>query len=718
LIFQERRMGSEQTVLPVVAVPGLRLDSLGNYLASLGLLRVLVRSGWPSVRAAWNNGTFQIVGGPKCLDNILEEVCKIATSWAWTPYERSWSEAQKQSTKKKSGALLALWQASAPEQDLEFLCAHAVPAARVSFNPLLGSGGNAGKRDFSDGWSRAVQALASDQNGKDGVPDAVVKRAELKALLLGDSLTWMIEKLNAACWFSDTNKLYNSGQRPFREGAASPWAMALACEGLPFFVGGPSRRLGSRARAVGAFPFVTGPSAPGSSGEAGRDLGEVWAPIWERPMSLPEVVTLFQRGRAELGGRGVITPSAFAAAVMRRGVDAGITEFRRFVLGHTTSSNTFEPRFGGVFHVAVSAQPAASILQREQRAAAAVMERVVALVDQFVGPLKDRKVGKRWRYVGLRGGVEAAALRAAESPIDSEAALNLADSVLAALDRIDRNRAFREQVVAWEPLPLDWLSVLFGNEPPSAEARLGLALVSSFPMDRPFAVYRFGVAPRGHRFVHPPQVPRQWVWRSTAPVSRVLAEVLYRRTLDWESEREAGEPVRSVAPASSAHVANWLSCSLDDNLLSRWISRLALFDWQTVPWRVRALGLDRSASITPAADLCLFGLLQPLFDLRPVMRAGEPRSDLLPQESGARTPAAARRLLGLLRIGDTSGAVRFAASRYQMACAPLVKTAVPWNVDEPERLAASLLFQISDHERSALVGRWLRPQRAKEGQVL
>jgi CRISPR-associated protein Csx17 len=711
-------MGSEHTVLPVVAVPGLRLVSLGNYMASLGLLRILARSGWPRVRAAWNNGTFQIVGGPTCLDNILDGVCKMASSKAWSAYDRSWGEAQKQGTKKKSGAPLAIWQASAPEQDLELFSAHAVPAARVSFNPLLGSGGNAGKRDFSDGWSRAVQALASDQNSKNGVPDAAGKRAELKALLLGDSLTWMVEKLNAACWFSDTNKLYNSGQRPFREGAASPWAMALACEGLPFFAGGPSRRLGSRARAVGAFPFVTGPAAPGRAGEAGRDLGDVWAPIRERPMSVPEVQTLFQRGRAELGGRGVITPTAFAAAIMRRGIDAGITEFRRFVLGHTTSSNTFEPRFGGVFHVSVSAQPAASILQREQRAAAAVMERVVAFVDQFVGPLKDRKVGKRWRYVGLRGGVEAAMLRVAESPFDSEAALHLADSIVAALDRIDRNWAFRERVVAWEPLPLDWLTVLFGNELPSAEARLAVAVVSCFPVGRPLAIYRFGVEPRGRRFVHPLQVPRQWVWRSTMPVSRVLAEVLYRRTLDWESELEAGEPVRYVAPASFVHVANWLSCSLDDNLLARWISRLALFDWQTVPCSVRALGVASSASIAPAADLCLFGLLQPLFDLRPVMRARNPKSDLLPQESGARTPAAARRLAGLLRIRDISGAVRFAANRYQMACAPLVRTAGPWNVDDPERLAASLLFQISNDERSALVGHWLRPQRAKEGQVL
>jgi CRISPR-associated protein Csx17 len=700
-------MANEQMVLPVVAVPGLRADSLGDYFASLGLLRALARSRWPGVRVAWNNGMFQMVGGPSRLEDVLEAVCEIASKRAWTPYVRGWGDAQKQSTKKKSGSPLALWQASAAEQELELLSAHAVPAARVSFNPLLGSGGNAGKRDFSDGWKRAIQALVQEP------PNEAEKCSELKSVLLGDPVAWMIEKLNAACWFSEANKLYNSGQRPYREGAISPWAMVLACEGLAFFAGGPSRRLGSRARAVGAFPFVTRAAAPGTAGEAGRDLGEVWAPIWDRPMSLPEVTAIFLRGRAELRGRGVITPSAFAAAVMRRGIDAGITEFRRFVLGRTTSSNTFEPRFTGVLQVRVPSQrqPAVSLLGREQRAASTAMERLVSLIDQFGGPLADRKVGKRWRYVGLRGGIEASMLRAAESPSDSEAARNLIDSVVAALDRIDRNRAFREKGIAWEPLPLEWLGMLFGSERPSAEARLALTLVSSFPVERPFTLYRFGVDVRGRRFIHPLPIPKQWVWRGVAPISRVLPEVLYRRTLDWEASRDKNGLVRAPAAATSSHVARWLSDSLDDELLARWVSRLALFDWRSVPRGVRSLAVNRSESIAPTGALCLFGLLQPLFDLRPVVRPGGAGSDLLPPESNARTPAAARRLLGLLRVRDIGAAVRLAANRYEIAGSPLIRSSTAWNVNDPERLVASLLFQIPDYERSALVGRWLRPRR-------
>src|SRR5690606_19968684 len=73
----------------------------------------------------------------------------------------AWSDAQKKGTKAKSGTPLAHWQAEAQEDRLPLFAAHAVPHARVSFNPLLGSGGNAGRRDFAAGWRKAVDALAA-----------------------------------------------------------------------------------------------------------------------------------------------------------------------------------------------------------------------------------------------------------------------------------------------------------------------------------------------------------------------------------------------------------------------------------------------------------------------------------------------------------------------------------------------------------------------------
>ncbi|MBI4700557.1 MAG: type I-U CRISPR-associated protein Csx17 [Deltaproteobacteria bacterium] len=722
-------MAADPRTLTAVAVPGLRPESFGNYLASLGLLRLLARP-WPEVRAAWHEGTFHLVGGPATIDDLLDELSDIAARRAWTPYERGWADAQKKSTEARSGAMLALWQASAEERDLEMLSAHAVPAGRVSFNPALGSGGNAGKRDFSDGWKRAMGALGPPappkpkktappkrRPARTPVGDATAKgeeerrqkRAELRALLLGEPVSWMLKKLNAACWFSDANKLYNSGQRPFREGAISPWAMALACEGLPFLAGGASRRLGARARAVGAFPFVTEAAAPSTSGEAGRDRAEVWAPLWNRPMTVREAAALFARGRAEVRGRGALTPSAFATAIVRRGVDAGIAEFRRFVLARTTSTNTFEPRFEGAFTLRVPEHGSIHAAIGSTTAASTAIERMLGLIDRLPA---DRKVGMRWRFVGLRGPIETAMLRLAATPDDPETARAVLDAAVRALDLVDRNRAFRKRRVSWEPLPVEWLPSLFVDEVPGVEARLAMAMVSGSPPARPFALYRFGVDLEYRaRFVHAERPPARWVW-SPGALPGVLSAVLRRRILDWEQSRDDEDPARLVLPAASTHVARWLGGVCDDGLLARWISRLALFDWRIVPSGVRSLARRATDRLEADGPLCLFGLLQPLFDLRLLRQRGAlPAADMLPRASGARTPAAARTLASHLQAGQLDAAMRLATSRYAMAGTALAQMHIAWSVGDPERLLASILFPVFDHERTALAERWLRPRR-------
>jgi CRISPR-associated protein Csx17 len=536
------------------------------------------------------------------------------------------------------------------------------------------------------------------------------KRDELKKLLLGHPTTWMVEKLNAASWFSDANKLYNSGQGAFRDGQLSPWAMALACEGLSFLSGGASRRLGARSRALGAFPFITRPSGPEVSGEAGRNVGEIWAPLWNRPMTLVEVRALFARGRAEQHGRGAVTPAAFASAITSRGIDAGISEFRRFALGCTTSANTFEPRFEGAY-----------VLQEDNTLAntstATALQRVTAFIEQPRFP-RDRKVGQRWRVAGVRGPIEAALLRVAAQPNDHEAAIAMLDAIVASLDRIDRNRSFRKEQLRWEPLPVEWVPSLFGAGPPGVEARLALSFVSGFPPELPFAVYRFGVEWRHGRFQHTERPPARWVW-GPGELARVLSAVLARRILEEEAvlgRDEHESSGRAPLPATCSQVSHWLDGDVDEVLLGRWISRLALFDWRAVQGRVRDLAGRASLPLQVDGALSLFGLLHPLTDRRPVvMRGSTPPKDLFAPDTGARTSGMARSVVSLVRAGSLDAALGMAGSRYAMAGAFLARTDASWAIQSPERLAASFLFTITDRDRTALIERWLRPRRQQEG---
>lgn len=715
--------------LPVLALPGLSPDSLGNYLASLGLLRVLSRK-WPSTRIAWRDEVLQVVGGPATLDELLDDLVRVAVAQAdidtskreWTQYDKAWSEAQKKGTKAKSGAPLALWQAEAQESHLELFGAHAVPHARVSFNPLLGSGGNAGRRDFAAGWKQAVGALAAaPKAGKgrrekkaagscDGASAPDARRSELSAFLLGQPLTWLLEKLAAGSWFSEATKFYNSGQSPAREGQISPWAMVLACEGLALLVGGASRRLGARTRAVGAFPFVTQPVAPEAAGEAGRILGEIWTPIWARPMTLAETMTLFSRGRAELGGHGAVTPAAFATAIRKRGVDAGVSEFRRFTLGRTTSANTFEPRLEARFSLDTSSDAMSAAGLR-------VLESVTALIEQRGFP-RDRKVGQRWRFEGLRGPIEAALLDVAAELNRAEPAIAMLDAVATALDRIDRNRGFREGKVRWEPLPLGWLPSLFTGEQPGTEARLALSLVSAFPGARPFATYRFGVewkyGPTYAHYTHAERPPARWVW-GTGELARVLGAVLSRRLLDQRVDVENAWHGRAPLPAATSEVHQWLAGEIDESLFSAWLSRLALFDWRRVPQEVHALVQGEVHAPRADGELALLGLLQPLVDQRSLAVRGLSPHDLLSDETSVRTVETARSLVTLIRAGNTDAALKLASSRYAMAGGHLASFDVPWRAHDPDRLVAALLFTISDRDRVVLFERWLRPRRRQPG---
>ncbi len=790
--------------LPVLTLPGLSPDSLGNYLASLGLLRVLSRR-WPSTRIAWRDEVLQVVGGPTTLDELLDELVRVAATQTdadvgkreWTQYDKAWSDAQKEGTKAKSGVPLAIWQAAAQESAFQLFAAHAVPHARVSFNPLLGSGGNAGRRDFAVGWKKAVNALesaistlkqartehasalmAADQVRNDTLEtveekyrEAIAKAAsgrteaartkatskaddartkgnekahekhraavekandafhkvvqpqdQLKILLRGQLSDWIAEKLGAGSWFSEATKLYNSGQSPAREGQVSPWAMALACEGLALLAGGVSRRLGARsARAVGAFPFVTQPIAASAEKEADRLRGEIWTPLWSRPMSLAEASTLFSRGRAELHGRGALTPAAFATAIRERGVDAGVSEFRRFTLGRTTSSNTFEPRLEARFSLTTGAEAGA--------AASAMLERVTALIEQRGFP-RDGK-----RFVGLRGPIESALLGVAAEPTNSEAGIVLLDAIVSALDRIDRNRSFREGKIRWEPLPLQWLPSLFAEEPPGVEARLALSLVSAFPETLPFAAFRFGIewareqngkydydwATQPRRFEHSKVAPARWVW-GPGELARVLGAALSRRLLEearldaTHTKRPRG---RAPLPARASQVRLWLDGDLDEALFATWLARLALFDWRIVSPVVRAI-IQRDDASVPRADgeLALLGLLQPLVDQRPLVIRELSDEDLLSEETGARTTEAARSLVTLIRVGNLDAALRLASSRYAMAGARLATFDVLFAMHHPDRLAAALLFTLADRDRAVLFERWLRPwRRPRKGEA-
>ena len=71
---------------------------------------------------------------------------------AWTRYDRSWDQVKKADVARKTSKGAARWRAlEADERSLRAFDAHLALDGRVRMNPLLGTGGNAGKTRFCKG---------------------------------------------------------------------------------------------------------------------------------------------------------------------------------------------------------------------------------------------------------------------------------------------------------------------------------------------------------------------------------------------------------------------------------------------------------------------------------------------------------------------------------------------------------------------------------------
>jgi len=686
--------------LPVVTFNGLRADSLGVYLASLGLFSLVAR-GWPSVRATWRNASFCLVGGPETLEKTVEYVSKIGQENTWTQYDKPWDKAKKKDVSEKTSRETALWRArEMDEQSLPLFGAHLALGQKLEMNPLLGTGGNAGRRDFRKGWDDAVTRLSKDACDVD-----------LNAFLNGKACKFL-DNFQAASWFGTSNKIYNNGtKRPHREGGITPWAMVLACEGLPYFSGGPSRQLGSQRHSKGAFPFVTTAMAPRSAGEAGSVEAEIWAPIWSQPMTVPELKSLFLRGRAEARGKGAVSSATFVAGIVGRGVDAGVVEFRRFLLLHTTSAQTFESRLATVV-------PVPKVTQGDPTTRA--IQTIVELIK--VLPLDHPKSGKRWQFSGVRGPLEQALVDFAAtrpSEVRTEKAWALVDQMTEALTKVDQNRKFRSQDVHFRFLPGQWAVQLFKEDPPDQEARLALALASMTGfLDIPQLIaYRLGVEgvqkDKNLLWKFPESIPTRRVWSNTQLTDNLVA-MAERRIVEALQKMISRSPFDGAIRVDINDMLAWLYGDIDENRMRLWIDRFCIFNWEGEVNRKATMELQRSFSFPDRAvadgALALYALFRPL--------ASDWLLDQILEQTGSR-PAKITTLnylgqvVAMLRHCDINAAVEAALRAYRSMSVPIADFCLPRIEFDSSRMLAALLVPVLDKQVLAVFQCWRSPAQFK-----
>ncbi|MFF4894690.1 type I-G CRISPR-associated protein Cas8g1/Csx17 [Micromonospora chersina] len=585
--------------MSAVVMPGLHPTPLVNYLAGLGLIRVIGEQADPQVIAAWTPEGLLI-------DTTVADIATwLAQTYAPTPVLSPWNEGSGFGTKDVT-----------PRQALERLVSHPVPrlaafraalatatlvaeryrsegwgkeqavrelrnrcpeamlpwldAAIVITNgkayypPLLGTGGNDGRLEFSTNFHQRLIELL------DPAPKAAARAlAQARDLLDGEQHEKLI---NSPIGQFDPAGAGPPGSSPF--GAASalvnPWAYVLLIEGTMLFASRANRR-NQHGAGRAAMPFTVFASPNSASGAEGEETrGELWAPVWRKPFTLAEIRQLFGEARAVWRGRPAQRALDFYAATRTLGVARGIDSYERYGLH----------RRNGLAFVAV---PLERVEVREDPTVrlAARLEDWVARVERATLSGAVQQSVRRTRTEQLAFVRESGALplaRLLASITDLEVAVARS------------GRARGELPVRVPPSAADFLAVLATANCPELRIAVGVASCRSGA-----GVGRTGQSQRSMRQILLPVDP-QGRWRDTPlvpgfnirPLRHVLADVLA-----WRCRTAADEPgpvpfrgsptFRQGVPVPHADLHAFAQPGLlDDKALHLWLRACLALDWHGV----------------------------------------------------------------------------------------------------------------------------------------
>ncbi len=351
-----------------LVLEGCRPIPLASYLKALGILRLVAEQADPQARGWWQGDRFRLRTSldRDCLVRFfLHDYCPTPIIAPWNGgsgffpkdskvgisalqecrIERlaAYREAielgarlvrerklDERPTDQAKSELISALRAEAGAALVGWIdAAIALTLDRLAFPPLLGTGGNDGRLDFTNNFMQRLTELIPVDGSE--VPAATIAAlddalfatpvAGLASTAIGQFAPGAAGGPNSAAGFQG-------------DALVNRWDFVLMLEGALVFAGGVSRRLEGADGAYLSYPFTVRAAAAGygsaSLEEQGESRGELWAPLWERPARYGEVRSLFREGRLSLGTRPVRDGLDAARAIGGLGVDRGIAGFERY----------------------------------------------------------------------------------------------------------------------------------------------------------------------------------------------------------------------------------------------------------------------------------------------------------------------------------------------------------------------------------------------------
>ncbi|MGJ3241641.1 MAG: type I-G CRISPR-associated protein Cas8g1/Csx17 [Opitutales bacterium] len=693
-----------------VALPGCHPVPLASYLKGLGLFRLVAEQADPDARCYWKNEQLVLEtkladeeltafllndyrpspilapwnGGsgfyPKDNDTALRAIegspadrfsdyRQILTCCREEVSRLGFKEKPEKAAKEK---LLQHLRNTLPDQALAWLdAAYLMGEDGPKFPPLLGTGGNDGRLDFTNNFmQRLTEVFDAEQGGPGNQSDTLLRAALFESPLPSQG--------KAPIGQFDPNSAggANAGTGFDAPSSVNPWDYLLMLEGALLFAVASAKRLESATIGQLAYPFCVRAAGVGYASESLADekasRAEMWMPLWDRPTGLHELRSILGEGRAQISGRPARNGVDFARAVATLGVDRGLTAFQRF---------GFQVRNG----LAYFATPLDRLPVQRNR-----YVRLLEEIDPWLDRFRSRAASTNPEPPA---GV-ASALRRLENSIlrlcQTEDPARVQD-VLCALGHCERTlaRSLRWTRETAHLRPIHGLSVAWANAADTghAEYRLARSLASSTLLaaknQLPFRYFLEPVNPWGNHWRE--ENLRDTAWTDGNPVTSLNA-ILHRQLLIAQNTPAKGETnhfahfARKTAPLPD--IAAFIEDALDESLFADLLWGLGLIDWSGRDEGVKSAPPTRS----PNPD-ALYGLLKLCFAGSSVREASIPI-----------VPAIHNRAAH----GDAEEASKLACRRLRASgLAPAVEELAS-SESHVRRTAAALIFPVSTRATKSL----------------
>ena len=500
--------------------------------------------------------------------------------------EFPWRSADK--GKKDKNLLMATCRNTMPGAFIDWMDACLALEDDASFGILFGTGGNEGSADITNNfWLFIEHCIGFPKAHEDSgqwLASSLFSKARLSGL-----------KETSGQLFPSSAKGENIGQGFTGATATNPWDVVLAMEGSMLFAGAMTKRLSQHGRGKAAFPFMLDHVGTGQPSESGRDepqqdarkskcKGEIFIPLWDKPITVSELKSLLAEGRLQTpaGNPAAYSVQAFEA-IACLGVSTGIRAFRRVGFferrGNVNIAATLEVvpvprRKSGLLPLIDELKPFRVSAFRNLREGPAIPVRLLSAKQRLEGSI-------------------AQALRDAchESETKSSDLQMILRSAAALLRECSVTKSARSSIAPCNPLSTRWVSsegITCLDKSP--ECGLARAIASLLPWGESKKSTESSVGPLLTNLVPVVRMVKWWAWAELSR-SRVWSEgsslltnlstVLRRRLVDSQSGNGEVLPLVSFHPASFSDLWRLWNGELDEYRLAELIRAMALVDFGT-----------------------------------------------------------------------------------------------------------------------------------------